>query len=142
MSIFFFLILLTAIILETSIFPFSLSFIAFSLLMQTRADDVSLFAFLGGILLDLFSLRLLGGSSLFFLLFVLILRRYGLKFYQGRLLFQFLFILAGMYISQLLFYPGVNWNVFIVISFCTGIILLTIKRMFPDTLPTKKKLAL
>lgn len=142
MSIFFFIILLIASIIETSVFPFSLTFIAFFLLMQIREPDVQWVALIGGIILDLFAARLLGGSSLFFLLFVLILRRYGLKFYQGRFLFQFLFILAGMFLSQLLFYHGGDWKVFIAMSLSTALVLFATRRIFPDTVPTKKKLAL
>lgn len=141
MSVLLFLFITAAVIFETSLFPFSLTLITLFLITLLFEADSPLFAFVAGILLDLFSSRLLGMSSLFFLLFILILKRYHLKFYPGRLIFQLSYLLAGIFFSQLLFYRGIDWKIFIGMGILTGLLLFIIKRMFADTQTSKRKLA-
>ena len=142
MRIFLFLFIIATVIFETSLFPFSITLITLFLITLLFESDSPLFAFVAGILLDLFSSRMLGVSSLFFLLFIFILKRYHLKFYPGRLLFQLLFILAGIFFSQLLFYGAmIDWKIFIGMGILTGLLLFIIKRMFADTQTSKRKLA-
>lgn len=79
--IFFLISLAISIILETSIttLPLTLLLILF-LAISRKSNDVFVFAFISGLMLDILSFNLIGISSLFFVSIVFIIFQYQKKF--------------------------------------------------------------
>jgi len=88
--------LLTAIFLESALMslPLTLVVLLFAAI-YTRDSLIFLLAFLAGLILDIFSLRTLGISSLYFVTFVFVIFLYQKKFETGTLQFLAIFAFLG-----------------------------------------------
>lgn len=133
MKIILYILLLTIIILETTLiaFPFSLIFIL--LVSIYLPAEVIIMAFLAGLLLDIFSLRHLGGSSLFFLVFTWIGGRYQKKLYPGNPFFRILFINSAVIFYIFLFYKNINIEKIVAFALTVTLLILFVDRIFPKT---------
>lgn len=105
------ILLLILSILEGSFISFPLVFIFlifFSL--RNRSSWVFVFAFTGGLLLDIFYLRQTGLTSIFFLVFLFAILLYERKFEIGNYFFVFTAILIGSFLYFSIFQGFFIWQ--------------------------------
>ena len=94
------ILLAIAVIIEGSITPVPLTLITLLCLTIIRRDtSVFIAAFIAGIFLDIFALRQVGGTSLFFITFVFLILLYQRKYE----IYSYPFVLAGTFIGASLF---------------------------------------
>ncbi|OGG14044.1 hypothetical protein A3D77_00865 [Candidatus Gottesmanbacteria bacterium RIFCSPHIGHO2_02_FULL_39_11] len=124
MKIFRFLSVLTAIILETTVLPFSLSGVLIAVISVSSEEISPVILFFLGIVRDLFSGGILGVSSLFFLILYFISKRYQKKLYGGNPLFRIFFIALASIVQSLLYYRTLDRGVIVALT-VAGFILLT-----------------
>ena len=118
-------------------FPFTL--IIVSLFIVLYSESAAIFVAVAGILLDLFTLRPIGVSSLFFLILVLVSQRYRKKIYAGNIFFQLPFLVIALSAYSLIFYRNINlWYIGFMLL-VTGVIYLLFRKYFPET-DSKKRL--
>lgn len=130
MKIFLAIFLFIAIIIESTVAPFPLTLLCILLLASFMEKEVILWAFLGGLLLDIFSLRLWGASSLFFLSMVAISEYYRKKFHQeGSFIHQLVIILLFVVLYSFAFYRYIHlWQ--LVLTLVLAVTLLFIFKRF------------
>lgn len=102
------LILLISIVLESTILPYPLTLSVVIIFSSMRIESADVWAFIGGILLDLFIPRTMGLDSLYFLAVIIIIRRYQKKWHSGQLFFTFFVMLGTLLIYVYLFYRNIN----------------------------------
>lgn len=128
-----------SIITEATLVPFPFTLIIVSLFIVLYSESAAIFAFITGILLDLFTLRSIGVSSLFFLALVLISQRYRKKIYAANIFFQLPFLMIALSAYSLIFYRNINlWYIGFMLL-VTLLIYLLFKKYFPET-DSKKRL--
>ncbi len=93
-------LLIIAVIVEGSIISIPLTLITLLCITIIRRDtSVFIVAFLAGIFLDIFALRQIGGTSIFFITFVFLILLYQRKYE----IYSYPFVLAGSFIGATLF---------------------------------------
>ena len=108
MIVIFAICLIIAIIAETTLLPFPLTLLIIMFSLTIDEENTSVYALLAGLLLDLFALRLLGVSSLFFLGLCLIKQKYGQKISFGSWMIQLPYFLLAVIVYSYLFYHYIN----------------------------------
>ncbi len=142
MKIKLFLLIILAILIESTFLPFPLVLTVIFIVNYYWEETTPEMLFLYGLLLDLFSLRLLGSGSLIFLSIYLINTLYAKKIQNKSLLFQvFLFVIL-VFIYNLLYYSLSNLGL-IFWEIAVGLLLLILfEKIFPHKKETNKKLSL
>ena len=94
----FFLILLSAILLESSVTTVPLTLAALILYAVSKKDpDVLVFGFFSGILLDILTLGIVGKSAIFFVIFLALILMYERKFEMGSIYYLSFFSFLGLF---------------------------------------------
>lgn len=124
-------VLLVSIVLESTIISFPLSAIALILLNASFKDGKIIWAFFAGLVLDLFSGRILGSSSLFFLLVGWISYRYRKKIHPMNFYYQFFFLILVLSLYSFIFYRYLNFWGLILGAVFGALILRIIKKSYP-----------
>jgi hypothetical protein len=127
MNIFSIILLLIATCLEGSVTTVPLTVTVVITLAITIGWWSLPWIFLSGILLDLFQLRSMGATPLFFLVAYWISDRYGEKFYTRSALYTSIYLLVVSALYSVLFYRTVEWFR-IVLALTVGLVLLFILR--------------
>lgn len=96
------------IILESVVISYPITLLAITLLSIFIEEDVVLLAFITGIVLDLFSLRTIGVSSLYFLALIYMGNRYRKKIYGGAFVYRFSYLFLSYLVYNFLFYKTVS----------------------------------
>lgn len=101
-------VILLSVILETThvTTPLTASLLTAMALLLGR--EAALVLFIGGVLLDVFSLRLLGLSGMYFLLIGMLTGRYQRKIFSGNLPYTFVILIASTVGYQWLFYTRID----------------------------------
>lgn len=141
MKIFLAIFIFTCIIIESTVVSFPLTLLCISLLTSFMEKEVILWAFFGGLLLDIFSLRLWGTGSLFFLSMVAVLRYYRKKFHQeGSFIYQLFIILLFISFYSFAFYRYIHlWQ--LVLALVLAVALLFIFKRFFSFGEKRRKLS-
>jgi hypothetical protein len=127
MNIFSIVILLIATCLEGTVTTIPLTVTVVTTLAITIGWWSLPWIFLSGILLDLFQLRSIGATPLFFLAAYWLADRYGEKFYTRSALYTSIYLIVVSALYNFLFYRTVDW-VRIILALVVGLILLFILR--------------
>lgn len=140
MKIRLFIFLLLTLILETTVFPYPVTFLVIFLSLSYLGFSFMAESFLIGILFDLFSLKLIGTSSLLYLSILLVGGGFGKQISERNLIFQSGLFTLYMFIYQYLFYkydlPVIVFNIL------TGILVLVIlNRLIGGETANKRRLA-
>lgn len=100
-------VILISVVLETTVtIPLTASLLTAVAILLGREGAMVLFV--GGILLDLFSLRLLGQSSLYFLLIGMAAGRYQRKIFSGNLPYTMAILIVSTVGYQWFFYKRID----------------------------------
>ena len=126
------LILLSAILLESVIWPVPITLATVTLIGIFMPETAPLYAFASGLVLDLFVPRLLGADAIFFLLVIYVEQRYQKKVHQGQILFYLIFLLAAVVIYSLVFYRQWDPVRFIIALLLSGGLLYMSSRFLPE----------
>lgn len=135
------LLILISVILESTFFSFPLTLIVIAVCASYLDKNAKIVAFLTGLLLDIFSMRLIGADSLFFLSLLLVEERYQKKFHSGRFLFRINFLFLAVVIYNLLFYRYLDFGK-LVAAVGFGAILMFLSRQILSKTEVKKRLAI
>src|SRR5688500_7183486 len=128
-------LLIFSIFLETySTFPFVLVLLVFLSIHLSKTQVLS-FAFLGGILLDVFLFRQLGQSSIFFLIFSFLILSYQNKFEADTIAFVSLFSFIGAFFYMLF----TNQENALLVSVTAALLSFAIYIIYKNKLGRKKK---
>lgn len=127
-----------SILLETSVFPFPLTLLTLFIVAISGVGNSYLLAFCAGLILDFFSLRILGISSCYFLLVLYLLERYSKKIQFQNKFFQIVYLAGVTVLYSYLFYRAFNIITFVEIVFGGGIFLFTFKGLFKRMSKGKK----
>ena len=92
MIVILFLLFFSGIIIESTLINFPLTLILVTILTSIRGEKIVPLVFIIGLVLDLFTLNLLGSNSLFFLLTTWVAVRYQKKMSSGNLFYPLSFI--------------------------------------------------
>lgn len=134
-------IIIFCILLESTLISYPLTLIAITVLSIFAPEDAILLAFGAGLILDLFSMRILGLSSLYFLSLIYLGSRYRKKIHEGTFLYRFFYLLFAYIIYNFLFYKTVDFTGIIAIGVFGLAILKFSNRLFP-TIGSRKRLAI
>jgi len=107
------IIFLLVIILESTLLPFPLTLIVFLTATSLPLSNIALWAFFTGLVLDLFSMRVLGSTSLLFLGIILLIDRYRKKLDPGGIIFQIFMLTVSTLVYFFLFYRSFELSRFI-----------------------------
>lgn len=137
-----FLLMVIAILIESTFLPLPLVLSVIFIVNYYWEETSPEMLFIYGLLLDLFSMRLLGLGSLIFLSFYLINSLYAKKIQNKSLLFQIFIYIIFIFIYNLLYYSLSNlviifWEIAIGLS-----VLFFCERIFPTIKEKNKKLNL
>ncbi|MBI4990882.1 hypothetical protein HZB96_02195 [Candidatus Gottesmanbacteria bacterium] len=138
MRLLLFFLFLFIIIFESTLFPVPLTLLCVMTVSILWEEEVEIWAFAGGLILDLFIPRLLGIDSIFFLTVVFLSRRYHNKIHSEQFIFYTIFFLLILAVYSLIFYKNlspVQLVVFIALS--AGFLFFT-KQFFPAKSPKKR----
>lgn len=137
-----FLIIATfiCIILESTLLSVPLTLVLFMLFIPLTADAY-LWGFTTGIILDIFSARLIGIDSLIMLSIVYIFSRYNRKIYPGQNAITLIIQLVIITIYSLIFYKNMDKLTMLIFLILTGIIYSVIINLLPQNIG-KKRLSL
>ena len=124
------LIVFLCIVLESTLLSYPLTLLSITFI-SIFWQEVAVLAFLAGIILDLFTLKLLGIDSLFFLSLMYLGERYRKKIHQGTFLYRFAYFTLSYLIYTLLFYKKLEIVNVILTIFLGSLILLWLGRIFP-----------
>lgn len=125
------LILLVSIVLESTLIPFPLTLLMVALVMDILEDEAELIAFVAGIALDIFTMRILGADSIYFLLVIFVARRYRLKLYLQRFWFRLLYLTVALTVYEVIFYRYIDIVKILLGIILASVLLLMIERVFP-----------
>lgn len=141
MKLFKFFILFIAIISESTLvsLPLTLSLILIYSFIEIPSMDI--WAFAGGLILDLFIPRTPGIDSLIFLVIIIISRRYQKKWHSGQLIFFIIFLIVSLSAYTYVFYRNVYTYHFVVLCMINIFIYFLIRKYLPGT-GRKNRLAL
>lgn len=125
-------IFLLAIILESTLVPFPLTLIFFLAVTNLPVVNIALWAFFTGLVLDLFSIRLLGSTSLLFLSLVFLIERYRKKLDPAGYIFQIFMVIISTLIYFFLFYRSLELVKIIASTIFGGLIILIVRKVTPE----------
>lgn len=126
------LLLLSGIIIESTIFPIPLTLIVFLAVANINIPRLPVWAFTAGIVLDLFSQRTVGSTSLLLLFLFWLIDRYRKKFDSAGVFFQFFTLVVSLLIYSYFYYRSLNMGK-IIISVIIGIIVIIfVNRLFSE----------
>jgi rod shape-determining protein MreD len=130
-QIIFLLILSICVVFESTLTTFPLTLIFITLLSIYFKRMAIVWAFVSGIVLDLFLLRTLGFDSIFFLIVVWVVHRYRKKIFMENIIYPFLFagIICSLY-GYLMYRAIRPWQI-IFSMVITIIVIILITRFFP-----------
>src|SRR3990167_5963224 len=109
MIVILFLLFFSGIIIESTLINFPLTLILVTILTSIRGEKIVPLVFIIGLVLDLFTLNLLGSNSLFFLLTTWVAVRYQKKMSSGNLFYPLSFITVLMTLYNLIFYKKFDY---------------------------------
>lgn len=133
MRLFRLLSVIIAIVLETTVLPFSFSGVLMAVI-SISSEEISPFViFILGLVRDVFSGETLGQSSLFFLILYFISKRYQKKLYGGNPLFQVFFICVSAVGQLFLYYHHAETGVVLGLTIAGFILLQIFHRLNPMT---------
>lgn len=124
------LIVFLCIVLESTLLSYPLTLLSITFI-SIFWQEAAVLAFLAGIILDLFTLKLLGIDSLFFLSLMYLGERYRKKIHQGTFLYRFAYFTLSYLIYTLLFYKKLEIVNVVLTIFLGSLILLWLGRIFP-----------
>ena len=114
----------TAILAETIFYPFPFTLLIVITIILGMGYESLIWVFLSGIFLDIFALRTIGLSSIFFLILAALILRYNRRFQLANIIYILFFILIAVTLDLLIFYSKfLTFNYFI-ISVSVGLLLL------------------
>lgn len=142
MKYFLFILIFLSLLVESTLYPLPLSLIfAFMVSLHLDQKEASVIVFVEGLLLDLFSFRLLGTDSLIFLLLLVFVSLFRQKMHAGRALYRVILLFSVCLIYSVFFYKifSISYMITAILSIL-GIFIYT-ERFFPVSL-TNKRLSL
>lgn len=142
MKIRLFLLIIFSILIESAFLPYPLVLTVIFIVNYYWEETTPEMLFLYGILLDLFTLRLLGSGSMIFLSLYAINILYAKKLQNKSLPFQIFLYAVLIFIYNLLYnnfsnLPLIFWEIGIGLA-----VLILFERIFPHKKDTRKKLSL
>lgn len=142
MKIKLFLLIILSILIESTFLPYPLVLTVIFIVNYYFEETMPEMLFLYGLLLDLFSLRLLGLSSLMFLFLYAVNILYAKKLQNKSLPFQIFLYVILIFIYNLFYYSLTNFPV-ILLEIVIGLaVLILFERIFPRKKEAGKKLSL
>lgn len=139
MNGFFFFLMVLSVLLETSAIPVPLTtglVTALSLVLGFQAAGI---IFISGLLFDLFTLRPLGASAMYFLLICFLAGRYQRKIFSGNTFYTVLLLLASIAGYQMVFFRRVDVYGLVISVTLALAFLVVVNRFLPHD--TKLKVA-
>ncbi len=130
-----------SIIAESSFFSVPLTLIIFISILPFIEENGGVWAFVTGIILDLFIPRTVGLDSIIMLVIVYIFRRYHKKIYSGHNLFTLILQIIIISIYTYFFYNNIDKFTFIIMLVTMIIFFIGFAGLFPEK-STKKRLTL
>lgn len=140
MIVILFLLLFFCIVVESTLVNFPLTLIIVTILTSIRGEKIVPLIFIIGLVLDLFTLNLLGSNSLFFLLTTWVALRYQKKMSSGNLFYPLSFIALLMALYNLIFYRKFDYLSLLTGIAITGIFFLLLTKLFPHIFGDRSKL--
>lgn len=93
---------------ESALVAYPLTLSAIVLINIVKKKDLVFLAFFSGLILDIFTQRLLGISSLYFLLLILLSVRYRQKIHEGAFFYRLGYLLLALFIYNFFFYKNIT----------------------------------
>ncbi|OGG27094.1 hypothetical protein A2960_03060 [Candidatus Gottesmanbacteria bacterium RIFCSPLOWO2_01_FULL_39_12b] len=140
MIVILFLLFFSGIIIESTLINFPLTLILVTILTSIRGEKIVPLVFIIGLVLDLFTLNLLGSNSLFFLLTTWVAVRYQKKMSSGNLFYPLSFITVLMTLYNLIFYKKFDYLSLLAGITVTAIFFLFLTKLFPHIFGDRAKL--
>lgn len=103
-----FLLIAFCILMESTFIAYPLTLIVVVFINIAKRENSDLAVFFSGLLLDVFALRPMGVSSLFFLTLILIGGIYRQKIHEGTFIYRFGYLFIAFLFYNLLFYKSLN----------------------------------
>lgn len=125
------LIIFLCVVLQSSVISYPFTILAVTVISIFREDEVVELAFVSGILLDLFSIRLLGVDSLYFLLIIYLGNRYRKKIHQGAFIYRFVYVMVPYVFYDALFHKTQNIVIHLGTTVFVCVILFWYEKLFP-----------
>lgn len=123
-------IFFASLVLESTVIPFPLTLITLTFISTFLKEAVS-WAFMVGLLLDLFAGRILGSSSLFFLGVVLISCRYRKKLHPENFFYQLFFLILVLWLYSFIFYKYIDFWKLVAVTACWSVVLGMARKVLP-----------
>lgn len=124
------ILLLVSIILESTLWPYPLTLIMVFMLISFFPQNSLMLIFTAGVILDLFSIRLLGIDSLIFLIIYAVIDRYSRKFQKENILFSLTILGISLVFYNLLFFRDLNPVKTLMTLFFSGVLYIAVKHFF------------
>lgn len=140
MNAFFFFLTVVSILLETSTMSLPLTASLITAMSLVLGFDAAGIAFAAGLLFDLFALRPLGLSGLYFLLVCFVAGRYQSKIFSGNTFYTIIFLFAATVGYQFLFFRLVDIERLVISVTISLTFLVIVNRFLPHHSGTKGKL--
>ena len=129
-----FILIFVSVLLESTLIAYPLTLVSVFLVVTFLESQDELVGFFSGLVLDIFSGRLIGVDSLLFLLFIWIWKHYRNKIYPGSIFFRILFLLLTVVFYNFVFYRNFNfWNLLITL-FISALFIIIVDKFFPKLL--------
>ncbi len=141
MKLFLSVVLGISIIVESTLIPAPSTLIIFMLIMPMIEENAIIWAFITGILLDLFIPRIMGLDSLIMLTVVSIFQRYHKKIYPGHNIFMLVIQLIVTCIYTFFLYKNIDRLGILAILIIQCILFIGISNLYTEK-PNKKRLAI
>lgn len=136
-----FLFIIFSILIEATILPYPLVLTVIFIANNNFTETMPEMLFFYGLLLDLFSLRLLGSGSLIFLSLFIVNHLYAKKLQNKSLPFQIFLYILLIFIYNLLYYSLSNLMLIFWEIAVGSAVLILFERIFPHKKETGKKLS-
>lgn len=124
------LLFLSAIIIESTVFPFPLTFLLLLVVYPLLVEREEIWAFCLGMILDIFVPRYLGIDSLAFLISVFILRRYQQKLNLFQYISNFIVVIILVITYDWFFYRNMNPERFMLVAGITLVSFYFFRKIF------------
>lgn len=133
--------MLLCLLIESTILPYPVTLVFNFILFPYLEKRIYFLSFLSGLLLDIFTLRILGLDSFIFLLIILIREIFNKRVRSKNVIYQIIFLILFLGPYSFYFY---NLNIYVNISFIliSVLILYFSYRIFPYDMKDKRKLVL
>lgn len=133
------ILLAFCILAESVLVSYPLTLLFLIIISIFSRENIDILAFVAGIALDLFTLRILGLDSIFFLIVIYIGERYRQKIYEGAFIYRLLFLMITFVIYNWLFYKSFNFRSILVTAITSSLLLVWYEKIFPEI--NKQKLS-